>query len=192
MSILDVIERARREPPLASPDGLFPEQRYVCKVFDPITWNRSDVERKLGVEIPPDLVSLWNVCGGLTLYEDNMHFQWGLIVRAPPDPELFDLNKEYLEDVRECAQPGDLIFGRFRGDRERPLIRCDKSATDYGSIMIVDEMDIRPDWYKAAGSLEEFLVGFMDAHGEKYWEHHYQKKLAERATLDILRARRVN
>jgi hypothetical protein len=58
--------------------------------------------------------------------------------------------------------------------------------------MIVAEMDVRPDWYKAASSLEEFLMGFKDAHGEKYWEYHYQKKLAEGATLDILRARRMN
>jgi hypothetical protein len=53
-------------------------------------------------------------------------------------------------------------------------------------------MDPRSDWYKPARSLEEFLMGFMDAHGEKYWEYHYQKKLAERAAEDLLRSRRVN
>jgi hypothetical protein len=192
MSIIDVIERARREPPFANPDGLFPDKRYVCKVLDPIAWDRSEVERKLGVEIPPDLAILWDSCGGLILYEDNMHCQWGLVVRAPPHPDVFTLNREYHEDKADRVLPGDLIFASFWGDRERPLIRSDRSAADYGRIEIVTEMGPRSEWTTAAHSLEEFLVRFMDTHGEKYWEYHYQKKLAERATQDLLRSRRVN
>ena len=192
MSIIDVIERARQEPPLAKLDEPFPDSRYVCKVFDPVAWNRSEVERTLGIEIPPDLATLWDSCGGLILYEDETFCQWGLVVRAPPEPEFFALNTEHLEDVRACVLPGDLIFGRFRGDRERPLIRCDKLAPDYGRIEIVTEMGPRSEWSTAAHSLEEFLVRFMDAHGDKYWEYHYQKRLAERATQDLLRSRRVN
>jgi hypothetical protein len=192
MSIIDVIERARREPPFAEPDDPFPETRYVCKVLDPIAWDRCDVERTLGFEIPPDLATLWDSCGGLILHEDNKFCQWGLVVLAPTEPQFFALNNEYHKDWGGSVLPGDLVIGRFWGDGERPLIRCDKNAADYGSITIVAEMDPRSNWYKAARSLEEFLVGFMDAHGAKYWEYHYQKELAERATQDLLRSRRVN
>src|SRR3954470_23812893 len=98
MSILHVIERARREPPFAPPGDPFPDSRYVCKVLDPVPWNRGEVERELGIEIPSDLAELWNLCGGLILYEDDTFHERGLVVRAPPDPEIFTLNREYRED----------------------------------------------------------------------------------------------
>jgi hypothetical protein len=180
MSILNVIERARREPPCAHPGDPFPDVRYVCKVLDPVPWNRDEFERELGIEIPPELAELWNLCGGLILCEDDTFQQWGLVVRAPPDPDLFTLNREYRED-KAGVLPGDLVFARFWGDRERALFRSDKTAADYGRIMIVAEMEPRSEWKIAAHSLEEFLVRFMDASGEKYWEYHYQKELAERA-----------
>jgi hypothetical protein len=196
MPIIDVIERARREPPIPPRDGLFPDQRYICKVHDPVAWDPHEVERKLGVEIPPDLAELWHACGGLILYEDNMAHgwghQWGLVVHAPPDPEIFTLNREYYKRKSDRVLRGDLIFADFWGDLELGLIRSDKSAPDYGSIVIVSEMGPREEWAIAAASLEEFLIRFMDAHGEKYWEYHYRRKQAERTTEDLLRSRRVN
>jgi hypothetical protein len=195
MSIIDVIERVRREPPLPSPDGIFPDQKYVCKAFERIPWDRRALESTLGFEIPSELAELWNACGGLVLYEDDLYGQWGLVIFPPTDEAIFppsestffNLNREFHEDKAEWILPGDLILGRFWGDRERPMIRCDKNAADYGSIFIVAEMDERPDWYKAASSLEEFLVKFMDAKGAKYWEYHYQKELAEKAALEAQR-----
>ena len=192
MSIIEVVERARLEPPFAHPRDPFPDTRYVCKVFDPIAWNRSEVERAFGVEFPPELVTLWNACGGLSLYEDNKFCQSGLFIPAPQDRDLFTLNNEYLEDKADRVLRGDFIFARFWGDRERSLIRCDQSAPDYGRIVIVTEMGPREEWCTAAHSLEEFLVRFMDARGDKYWEYHYKKKVAERATEDLLRSRRTN
>jgi hypothetical protein len=72
------------------------------------------------------------------------------------------------------------------------LLRCDRNAADYGSVLIVADIGPRSEWDTAAPSLEEFLVGFMDAHGDKYWEYHYRRKQAERAAEDLLRSRRVN
>jgi hypothetical protein len=181
MPLRGVIERLRQEPPFAPPGSPFPDLRYVCKVLDPVPWNRGEVERELGIEVPPALAELWNLCGGLILYEDDTFRQRGLVVRAPPDPDVFILNREYREDYPKDALPGDLIFARFWGDRERPLFRCDKTAADYGTIVIVAEMDSRDEWSTAAHSLEEFLIRFMDANGEKYWDYHYQQRLAERA-----------
>ncbi len=189
MSIINVVNRARMEPPFRSKDGIFPEQRYVCRVLDPIPWDRSRLEQSLGFEIPPELAELWTCCGGLVLYEDNLYGQWGLAIFPPTDGAVFppsastfaNLNREFQDDDYYTKQSGDLIIGRFWGDRERPLLRCDEEAGDYGAVFIVAEMDERPDWHKAASSLEEFLTKFMDAHGEKYWTYHYQKALAEKA-----------
>jgi hypothetical protein len=181
MSMLNVIERARREPPFSRPGDPFPDSPHVCKVLPPVAWSKSEVERELGIEIPDELAELWNSCGGLSLYEDDTFHQWGLIVRAPSHPDFFTLNREYCEDYPNEVLPGDVIFARFLGDLELALIRCDKNAADYGTIVIVAEMDPRSKWKTAAHSLEEFLVRFMDANGAKYWEYHYQKELAERA-----------
>src|SRR5262245_5612331 len=119
MSILDVIERARREPPFAEPGSPFPDSRLVCKVLDPVPWDRREVECELGTEVPPDLAELWNLCGGLILYEHDTFQQWGLVVRAPPDPDLFILNRKYHKQYAGMVLPGDLIFARFWGDAER-------------------------------------------------------------------------
>ena len=181
MSIVDVIEKVRHEPPYADPEPIFPEKRYICTVFDPVPWERSELESKLKAEIPPELATFWDTCGGVVLYEDNLHGQWGLILLGPHDPKLTQINEEYHEDKADRILPGDLLFARFLGDRERGLIRCDKNAPDYGSVVIVTEMGPREEWDLAAPSIEEFILRFMEAHGEKYWEYHYQKKLAERA-----------
>jgi hypothetical protein len=190
MSILKVIERARREPPIVHPGGPVPDFRYVCKVLDPVPWNRGEVERALGLAIPPVLAELWNFCGGLILYKDDTFHQSGLLVCAPTDPDFFKLNREYHEDNADEVLPGDLIFARFWGDLELALLRCDKTASDYGTVMIVTEMDpLRKDWYIAAPSLEEFLVRFMDAHGAKYWEYYYRTRMSLLKNV-IERARR--
>jgi hypothetical protein len=176
MSILDVIERARQEPAFADPERISSDEQLVCRVLDPTPWDRSALERNLNVEIPDDLAKLWGSCGGLILYEDTEFRQWGLVVRSPPHPDVATLNREYREDKAARGLPGDLVFARFWGDRERPLIRTDKAAADYATIMIVDEMDPRSYWYTVAQTLEDFLTRFMDAHGKKYWEYQYQKE----------------
>jgi hypothetical protein len=196
MSILNVIERVRREPPIVHPGGTLPDFRYVYKVLEPVPWNRGEVERALGFEIPPDLAELWNRCGGLILHKEETFHQSGLLVCAPTDPDFFKLNREYHEDNADNKLfsgrllPGDLILGRFWGDLELPLLRCDKTASDYGTVMIVPEMEpLRKDWYIAAPSLEEFLVRFMDAHGAKYWEYYYRTRMSLQKNV-IERARR--
>jgi hypothetical protein len=178
MSILDVVARARNEPPYVDPESISPDSRLVCKVLDPIPWNRQELEHELGIEIPPELATLWDSCGGLILYEDAQYRQWGLIVMSPA--KAIVANRRYrTEDERMVA--GDLIFAEFWGDLELAMIRNDRASPDYGSVMIVGEMDPRSYWYTAARTLEEFLTRFMDAHGEKYWEYHYQKRQADQA-----------
>lgn len=185
MSIIDVIERARREPPYVAPDSLFPENPAVCCVFDPIPWDRHELELVYGFDIPPNLAEFWDMCSGMKLYCDDLWLPWGLVVYSPTDPDFFEQNNRYHRMKKDWMLPGDLIFAKFLGIAEQALIRCDKSAPDYQSIIIVPEMDPRSDWKTAAVSLEEFLIKYMDAHGERYWTYHSQKKLAAKAAEDL-------
>ena len=179
MSILDVITRASREPPFAPPDCPFPDLHEVCKVLRPVPWDRSRLEHQLGVEIPPDLAALWDACGGLVLYEDNKFRQGGLVVLSAAD--VVAENVEYRKCRDDDAIQADLVFAKFWGDLELAMIRSDNAVGDYGSIVIVAEMDPRSEWHTAARNLEEFLMSFMDARGEKYWGYHCKRKLAKRA-----------
>jgi hypothetical protein len=178
MSIQDVVKRARTEPTYKPPYlQLF--TTYVCRVNDAIAWDRSKIEHELGFKIPDELAALWRECAGMVLYEEAIHRQGGLVILSPL--EVVAQNCEYWREREEDAKPGDLIFARFWGDLRLALIRSDKRANDYGAIMIVAEMDERADWYTPARSLEEFLLRYMDAHGDDYWDVHYQQILTERA-----------
>lgn len=187
MSIVEVIEKVRREPPYAEPQPIFPEKRYLCTVFDAVPWDRTELKSKLGVEIPPELAAFWDACGGIVLYEDNLHGQWGLALHGPNDPDLFRINQEFHEDKADWILPGDLLFASSYGDRERGLIRCDKSAPDYGTIIVVSEMGPRDEWEYAAPSIEEFILRFMQSRTKKFWDYHYKKELAEKAALEAQR-----
>jgi len=147
-----------------------------------VEWDRDEFERARDVQMPTDLGELWGLCGGLRLYEDTIFQRRGLVVYAPPDTELLVLNREYWKEKGADALPGDLVFGRFLGSRERVLVRChQRGAAGYRSILIVPETGPRSTWKTVAPGIEEFLVRFLDAHGEKYWEHDAPKELAEPA-----------
>lgn len=165
MSIQDVIERARHEPPYSVPNT-----RVIleCRTCDRVTWSKSELEHDLALRLPAELVALWNECGGLHLYEDKVDGQWGLVVLSPA--ELVKKNREYREDREDDALGGDLVFARFRGDADVALMRNDESASDYGTIVVVPDIGPRDEWHTAGRTLEEFLMRFMDARGSKYWE----------------------
>jgi hypothetical protein len=175
MSIFDVVERARIEPPYVPAYYPTPTS-LICRVDDPLVWDRSEIERELGIQIPEDLADLWHRCSGMVLYKER---QAGLVILSPL--EVVAKNREYRQEREDDARPGDLVFARFWGDLRLALIRSDRNAGDYGAIMIVAEMDERADWYTPARTLEEFLVRYMDTHGDDYWDVHYEQILANRA-----------
>lgn len=178
MTIQDLIERARYEPPHAPANFPIPGVLFVCRVNDPEPWSPDAVEQAVGFPLPDRLRSLWDACGGMALYEDNLFHQSGLVVLAPA--EAIAESRALRRDRREEARPGDLVFARFHGDFRLAILRCDASATDLGAVMIVAPTDSREDWYTAAPSLEAFIGRYMDEHGGDYWDVHYQEILAAR------------
>lgn len=187
MLIQDVIGRARHEPPYEPPDFPTPGAKFVCRVNDTVPWDHSDIERELGVTIPEPLGDLWRGCGGMILFEDSVYRQSGLVVLGASS--AVSKTREHRQRNAEDALPSDIVFGEFHGDLRLALVRADRSARDFGSVVIAAEMDPREYWYVAASSLDEFLMRFMDAHGDDYWDVHYEAILARRRVAATEKAR---
>jgi len=190
MSIADVVHRARTEPihnwgyldvfPDRKPNYPKGFDAYACSVVDPVPWNKEEFEREFGVDIPGELIMLWNECSGLVLCEEMTYGQGGLAILSPADAAAS--TREFLQDrADDDARPGDLIIGKFNAEQRLVLIRSNKGAEDYGSIMIVALIEERAYWCVPERSLETFLVRYMDAHGDDYWSVHYPAILADRA-----------
>lgn len=116
---------------------------------------------------PPDLLDFWTIASSARLFEDKTYGQWGL--------EILDLRSavsasKSLHDQRPKEYfLGDLVVGRFLGDSDLLMIRCDPSSSDFGSVLVALPIDPRKEWYKVAGSMNAFLNLFVKAGGEKFW-----------------------
>lgn len=80
--------------------------------------------------LPAQLVEFWKNTSAARLFEDEDSGQWGLEIVSPGEARL-------LTEVEVKKRPrdyvyGDLVIGRFLGDSDLLLVRCDPSAFDYG------------------------------------------------------------
>ena len=140
-----------------------------CTVSSPVAWNKRKLENELNITIPLDLEKLWNEASSLRLFEDTTYGQWGLIIWSPD--QIVEQQKLQAAQKREQDfRRGDLIIGRFLGDLELPILRCDPASNDFGRVIIALEIYHRSEWYTAAESLTVFLRKFLEARGEKFWE----------------------
>jgi len=65
---------------------------------------------------------------------------------------------------------GDLLVGRFLGDSDLLLLRCDSTASDFGTVKISLPIDRRNEWDTVAQNFEDFLTKYVTAQGDKFWE----------------------
>ena len=49
-------------------------------------------------------------------------------------------------------------------------MRCDQSASDFGSVVMALPIDKRPDWDVVAKDFADFLTELVEADGDKFWE----------------------
>lgn len=171
--ISDVIDRARREPPHTVPGT---SMVLSCHAPEGVAWDKKGTEVAIGMQVPEDLVTLWNRCEELKLYEDTSSGQWGLVLLSAK--RIAGKNNEYRREREDDALPGDLVIGEFRGDLDLAILRMDPSAADYGTVVVARDIGPRSEWHTAGRSLEEFLTRFMDTHGAMYWEPSYKAKQA--------------
>jgi hypothetical protein len=137
------------------------------------TFSQQSAVPKNGVFVrgacPESLARFWRVAEWAKLFEDRAYGQWGLHVLTPA--------KAQTETKKRCAQRphafdgGDLVVGRFLGDCDLLLVRCDETAPDYGNVLIALPLDPREDWYHVGETFGEFLEAYVSARGDKFWEH---------------------
>ncbi len=115
-----------------------------------------------------ELRVLWENVSSLRLFEDVRYGQWGLILWSPE--QVVDAHRKHVKGREQDFRPGDVILGEFLGDSDLLVLRCDPEAEDYGSVLIALPIDPRAEWYRVGTSLLGFLMKFVEAQGEKFWE----------------------
>jgi len=77
------------------------------------------------------------------------------------------LKNERPDDFRT----GDLMIGEFLGDSDLVMLRCDRSAADFGAAVVVLPIDRRNSWPRVGSSLLEFIEHFVQEGGQKFWPY---------------------
>lgn len=160
------LKQERSAPKYFSNNGQLSAFRYICEFAED---GETNVEKYLpGISIPIELSKFWDLTKSATLFKDADYGQWGLRILKSESVAIH--TQEYFDQRKDETLIGDLVVGEFLGDSELLIIRCDKSKTDYGSVLIATPIDKREDWYVLSLDFSEYLHQYVDAGGEKYWE----------------------
>jgi len=118
--------------------------------------------------LPLDLEEFWTACGGARLFEDRQYGQWGLVLLDPLNSTK--ATSEFRRSRQRDFVTGDVVIGRFLGDSDLLLVRCDVNLADFGQTLVAQPLDPRVDWDVVGATFGEFLAKFAAAEGRKFWE----------------------
>jgi len=124
----------------------------------------------LPYECPSDLREFWREAQTARLFEDREYGQWGIELFEPK--QAIEVTNHFRTEYERDFVEGDLVVGRFLGDSEMLMIRCDPAAVAFGSVVVTLPLDPRIDWYYVAESFAEFLKRYAKSGGDKFWEEH--------------------
>jgi hypothetical protein len=119
-------------------------------------------------DCPADLREFWSIVRTAKLFEDVEYGQWGLEILSPE--QSIKATMLYRSYRGKDFFVGDLVIGKFLGDSELLIIRCDRSKDDFGNVLISTPLDSRAEWDRPAESLATFLETYAKTGGEKYWD----------------------
>lgn len=148
-------------------DGSIPAMAFSC-AFSPNGARTEDIQPIAGT-CPIPLQEFWRITESGRLFEDSTYGQWGLEILRPK--QATEATRVEFERHPIDYIDGDLVIGRFLGDSDLLIIRCDESSPDFGRLLVALPLDPREEWYKVADSFEDFLSRYVEAKGDKYWEH---------------------
>jgi hypothetical protein len=119
--------------------------------------------------LPSGVIELLKASNGPSLFIDDKYGQWGLnfyeLEKIAPETEKFKKVR------KENSDEYDLVIAGFIGDSDKVIVRNNPEASDYGTIIISNPIDVRADWcIPVADSLNSFLEKYLDEEGDKYWE----------------------
>ena len=118
--------------------------------------------------LPEDLRLLWSIADSVRLFEDRTYGQWGLELLSYSASG--EMTARFVLDRGHNSTNGDRVIGRFLGDSDLLLLRCDENADDYGSVIVALPVDPRSEWYFVSTGLDEFLRRYTEEMGAKFWE----------------------
>ena len=158
-------EGSRLAEPIPMHCTAMPPMRFMCSWSDE---GASAAElAEFPYRIPSDLRDFWMLMRTALLFEDVEYGQWGLEIVDPS--RALQLTEQYRTSRDRDADDGDLVVGRFLGDSDLLLIRCDPEADDYGAVLIASPLDQRRDWDRAGKSFATFLETYLRNAGKKFW-----------------------
>jgi SMI1 / KNR4 family (SUKH-1) len=170
VEISQIIEKMKDEWPLLKTtvheNAKVGEFELVCTFSD----NGINVNElnDININLPEAIIEFWKITESAELFLDKRYGQWGL--------HILSLNKslvstkEFRTERSRDFKKSDLVIGKFIGDSEMLLLRCDINSNDYGKIICADPIDSREDWYEVSKSFDIFLKEYLDSKGDKYWE----------------------
>jgi hypothetical protein len=120
--------------------------------------------------ISTELRHFWRQCREAEFFRDVDYDQWGLDIVSPV--EAIRITCKVRNERSADFYSTDLVIGRFRGDSDLVLVRCDPEASDCGEVVVALPLDHRVDWYFTGLCLADFLRKFIDSQGRKFWEVH--------------------
>jgi hypothetical protein len=168
MTVLETVHLMKREwPRLAPPIPLegMPPMTFDC-TFSSIGATADEVSAILP-NCPDDLWEFWGEARSARLFVDQQYGQWGLEILDPT--QAMHATDEYRKERHRDWVDGDIIIGRFLGDSDLLLIRCDRASMDYAKMLVVRPLDPRTNWYRVGESFGAFLESYVKSGGEKYW-----------------------
>jgi len=145
-------------------DGL-PDMEFACSFEDTVVEN-STISREFA-EWPGDLVEFWRITSRARLFEDQRYGQWGLSILDPATAVA--ATQRFRERRFHDFLAGDLVLGRFIGDSDLLIVRCDPSSSDFGHVLVATPIDPRAQWSRIAKTFAGFLDNYIQACSEKYW-----------------------
>jgi hypothetical protein len=116
---------------------------------------------------PSELSEFWTIARTAKLFEDREYGQWGLEILDPKRSVEITVLCEARR--RRDFIEGDLVIGKFLGDSDLLVIRCDPIAKDFGCVIVALPLDVRRDWYTVSHSFAAFLGEYAKTGGEKFW-----------------------
>jgi hypothetical protein len=118
--------------------------------------------------VSPEVRAFWAVAREAALFKDAQYGQWGVQILSPA--AAISKTERYRHQRARDFRSGDLVVGRFFGDSDLLVLRCDEASSDRGSILVALPLDLRSDWPVVARSFREYLEELIATEGDKYWE----------------------
>lgn len=162
-TIADALDRFRCRP-IPHEGGLGNPFQLASKLAEPAT--ADEIKEPWGNRELGDALDLWSACREARLFEDVQYGQWGLLLLAPEASAVRTIQER--EARPRDFRADDIVIGEFLGDQE--LVVLAPSEAGSRRVLVALPLDRRADWFAAASSLNEFLVLYFDAVGNKYWE----------------------